>query len=168
MVSPVQVSNYSGRGFSHHALGASFCGSISKDAKVKLPIVKLISVIWYHVWILTPSSFRYSSSGLSMAAFGFCVSFLVDFHQNDDTWVLRCLRSLASQLLAQELVQAMKEKISNFELLALLGLGAVRTIRQDLAYANQGPQPVMTQFIYKYGSGHETVAVLLPGFAIKW
>ena len=37
--------------------------------------MKLISVIWYHVWILTPSSFSYSSSGLSMAVFGFCVFF---------------------------------------------------------------------------------------------
>ena len=36
--------------------------------------------------------------------------------------------------------------------------------------AGPGPQPLdyMVQVLSVYGSGHETVAVLLPGFAINW
>ena len=52
--------------------------------------------------------------------------------------------------------------------------GLVMTRRQTIIWTDDGPvywrmysMRSMTS-IHPYGSGHETVAVLLPGFAINW
>ena len=46
------------------------------------------------------------------------------------------------------------------------------TLVQSMAWHEKGgkplSEPVMAFFTEAYGSGHETVAVLLPGFAINW